>query len=278
MATTLQNIGNAIGSGLQGFASHSAKAAAQANGISAAAQAAQGAFNQASADNANMLNQNAIASQYGFNSAMMSNANEYNSMMWDKAAQWNESMWEKQAAFNAEQAQLQRDWSERMENTKYQRAIKDMSAAGLNPILAVTGGGISSGSGSGATASVSGAQMSSATSQMASGGLLGAETASEGNYTGQMEYMSGMLGLLSAAISGISSAQSALGGLGSFGEGLGKSLATILNPNTKTGKFLSDAKYSIENAISKEKNYQKNPDYKPNYRNGIDWNMKQNWW
>lgn len=235
MATNLMSIGNAIGSGLQDFASHSAKAAAQANAISAGSQSAQGAFNQASADNANILNQNAIQSQYGFNSAMMQNANDYNTMMWNQAANWNEAMWEKQAAFNAEQAQIQRDWSERMENTKYQRAIKDMSAAGLNPILAVTGGGISSGSGSGMAASVGGAQMSSASAQMASGGLLGANTASEGNYTGQMEYMAGTLGLLAAAISGISSAQQNLGAMGEFGQGLASSLADILKGDRNKG-------------------------------------------
>lgn len=274
MATTMQGIANAIGSGLQNFASHSARAAAQANGVSAAAQAAQGAFNQASADQANMLNQNAMQSQYGFNSSMMQAANEYNTSMWNQAAQWNETMWEKQAAFNAEQAQIQRDWSERMENTKYQRAIKDMSAAGLNPILAVTGGGLATGAGSATAASVGGAQMSSAQSQMASGGLLGANTASEGNYTGQMEYMAGMLGLLSSALGGIATAQSAMGGLGEFGEGMANAFASLLNPETKTGSFLN----KIKNAAEKGRSYSKDPSYTPNYRNGIDWNMKNpNW-
>lgn len=62
-----------------------------------------------------------------------------------------------QNEFNAEQAQLNRDWQEQMDNTKVQRSVQDMQAAGVNPAMMLGGsagvtastpsGGVASGSG-----------------------------------------------------------------------------------------------------------------------------------
>ena len=52
-----------------------------------------------------------------------------------------EAMWKAQADYNATEAQKDRDFQAYMANTSYQRVVKDMIAAGLNPMLAVQNGG-----------------------------------------------------------------------------------------------------------------------------------------
>ena len=221
-------------------------AGAQANGISFASQNAQGQFNQASANNANMIGDYRVTDQYGYNSAM-----------WQQAADWNEKIMQLSMAYNSEEAEKNRMFQKEMDSTKYQRAIADMEKAGLNPIMAVTGGGISVGGGTGSTASVGTPTMSSA-----SGGLINGISASEGNFTGQMDYLSGILGLISGALAGASSAMQNAGLLGmlggtSVGEGLMKEMGSLFkdifsfeedtknNDLTKAGTYDKDLKKYI---------------------------------
>ncbi|WNK15071.1 MAG: DNA pilot protein [Microvirus sp.] len=75
--------------------------------------------------------------------------------------------------FNANQARAQMDFQERMSNTQYQRATKDMAAAGLNPMLAYTQGGAGNLSGSAASISATANQSAAASAQA---GLTRAQT------------------------------------------------------------------------------------------------------
>lgn len=72
---------------------------------------------------------------------------------------FQQEMLQNQMTYNSAQAREQRSWQEQMRATAYQATVKDMIAAGINPILAAQLGATSAGTGATASAATAAGAM-----------------------------------------------------------------------------------------------------------------------
>lgn len=189
------------GAGLVGAAGKTASAANTANNWSLKGQQNAMGFNASQSAAANALNTAYLQSQQAFNDYQAALAN-----------QTQQDTWNKTAEYNSAEAQKNREWQEYMSSTAYQRAVKDLRAAGLNPILAAMNGGASMGNGATAT-------QGNISAAMASSGLQSGAMNSIGGFQGIMENTSGALAIAGAIADGFRNISNAFGLAGEGGVG-----------------------------------------------------------
>lgn len=164
---------------------YNSAAAALANQWSNTAQEQAATYNQSTMDAANAANQNYLQQQMDYNRQAAADANAFNQAMWNQTAAYNSAEAQANRDFQAQQAQIQREWQEKMASQAIQTQMADMKKAGVNPILAASYGGANFGSG--AAASGSTAQMSGMSAATANAALQSSPMASINGFQGIME-------------------------------------------------------------------------------------------
>lgn len=242
-----------------------------ANEVSRAAAQDAMNFAQQSANNANLAAYTMQKDQQVYNAQQAQQANQFSADMWQKQADFNAQQQklaqeyntnERLAAqeYNTKMVNEERAWQEKMASQSIQMRMKDLEAAGLNPILAYAQGGANVGGGAAIgthAQSVSPASVGSISGQAGTSGLAGTHSASGSSFTGQLDNASWQLALLGAAAGGISDAIKALADFKSNENGEAQEFVQefIKNP-VKQGKHKINK--TIDKLFGTHKSYKSN--------------------
>lgn len=182
------------------FGSQSESQTTQSSSSHSEGWSAGGSNDNVNADSAalaNALQSNFAQNQQTYNTKSMIQQMGYNTLGAIAQGVYNHIEQESAQNYNSAEAVKSRDWQEKMSNTAYQRAIADMKAAGLNPILAYAQGGASTPVG--ATANSNAATMSAPNSAMASASLASSHQQAASYWNASQNFSDSVMQLFSSS-------------------------------------------------------------------------------